>query len=435
MSITLLDAVTVLGLLIGILLLIAGIRLIKDRFALSAEVQRKLVHVATGGVALTFPWIFSGPAPVIALVGTAGVIMLSMRQSKVLMARFGSVLHDVQRQSYGEIYLVLSVGLLFLQSTEMRVLYVLPLLVITLSDTASALVGTSYGRRRFPVQDGTKSVEGVVAFFMVTWISAMIVLLMMTDAARINVIVLSLLIAGFCALVEADSWQGLDNLFIPVGAYLLLARHLETAPLPLVGVAVAFVAVVVVMHAIAPWLKMSSHAARAYTIMIFLVLSVFGVHNAVLPVIAMIAHIFARRFRPCQSESPDLDLLAIATGVALLWLVVGNTTGHTLINLYNFTFAVVAVMFSGLALVGLWRIALVPIGIGICGVWLWSVGMNPPFAIWSAPTWPLITLGVVVPSILVMWRSDWFATYRHIKAFALSAILPIVIFVLNGIAS
>ena len=40
-------------------------------------------------------------------------------------------------------------------------LYVLPILVITLSDTASALVGTSYGRGAFAVEDGSKSIEGV----------------------------------------------------------------------------------------------------------------------------------------------------------------------------------------------------------------------------------------------------------------------------------
>jgi hypothetical protein len=60
------------------------------------------------------------------------------------------------------------------------------------------------------------------------------------------VIVLSFLIAGFCALVEADSWRGLDNLFVPIGAHLLLARHLGTDPIALLFVAICFVAAVFV---------------------------------------------------------------------------------------------------------------------------------------------------------------------------------------------
>ncbi|HHG88966.1 MAG TPA: cytidylyltransferase, partial [Devosia sp.] len=176
MNLTLLDGAIMAGLLVGILGLMAGVRLLRKRYELSAEVQRKLVHVATGGAALTFPWIFSSAIPVLILVGIASAIMLLMRQSKIAMNSIGAVLHDVQRNSYGEIYLVLSVGLLFIRSTDAPVLYVLPLLVVTLSDTASALVGTKYGQARFAVVEGTKSLEGVVAFFVVTWLAGMIAL-------------------------------------------------------------------------------------------------------------------------------------------------------------------------------------------------------------------------------------------------------------------
>ena len=70
-------------------------------------------------------------------------------------------------------------------------------------------------------------------FFLVTWIVAMVLLLLMTDIGRVNVVLLSLAVAAFGALVEADSWRGFDNLFVPVGIHLFLARHLETEPLAL----------------------------------------------------------------------------------------------------------------------------------------------------------------------------------------------------------
>ncbi len=427
-----LDGFIMLGVLTGILGLMAGVRLLRKRLGLSAEVQRKMVHVATGSAALTFPWVFSSATPVLILLGVAAAIMLLMRQSKVAMHHMGAVLHDVQRNSYGEIYLVLSVGLLFIRSTDMPILYVLPLLVVTLSDTASALVGTKYGQARFAVEEGTKSLEGVVAFFVVTWLSAMIALLLMTDAARINVIVLSLLIAAFCALVEADSWKGLDNLFIPVGAHLLLARHLETPPLEMMLVGAVFVAAIFGMRAIAPVLNISTHAARAYTILIFLVLSVAGVHNAALPVLAIAAHMFARSVHPCKARHPDLNLLAAATGVALTWMVAGQTLGQNVINLYNYTFGVVALIFFGLALKGYWRFALLPLMGATGALWLWSISMNPEADVWNNPSLPLMLAGVVLPMTLVSVVPDWFDTYRHAKAFALAALIPIALYLNAG---
>ena len=44
------------------------------------------------------------------------------------------------------------------------VLYVLPILILTLCDAASALVGSRYGKRIFRIEEGSKSIEGVVVF-------------------------------------------------------------------------------------------------------------------------------------------------------------------------------------------------------------------------------------------------------------------------------
>ena len=39
------------------------------------------------------------------------------------------------------------------------VLYVLPLAVLTLSDAAAALAGSSYGRMRYTIEEGQKSIK------------------------------------------------------------------------------------------------------------------------------------------------------------------------------------------------------------------------------------------------------------------------------------
>lgn len=422
----------------GILMLMAGVRHAAKRFCLPPETQRKIVHVAVGISSLFFPLIFTDPLPVLILVACAILVMLWLRRSKRSSGGLGGVLHSVNRPSFGEVYLALSVGFLFFHSQDAPVLYVLPLLVITLSDTASALIGTSYGRHRFAVADGSKSMEGVVAFFTVTWVCGMIVLLLMSDTARLNVIVLSFLIAGFCALVEADSWRGLDNLFVPIGAHLLLASHLGTDPATLLVVSSCFVAAVALAIRFSAALSISGHAARAYTIILFLILAVTIPANAILPILVIAVHVLARRSNPCRSKTPDLDLPAAAAGISLLWLFAGNAIGTTVINLFNLTFAGAAVIFAGLAAAGPdtdrhWRYLLVPFSLAAVVLCTLVARANPDVSRWYDPFWPPVLISVGICLMAALGRPEWFHTWRSPKAFGTAMIVPVALFLVDGV--
>ncbi|NJM51679.1 MAG: hypothetical protein HC843_13095 [Sphingomonadales bacterium] len=313
----------------------------------------------------------------------------------------GSVLHQVDRPSYGEIYLALSVAFLFFRLEGQAVLYVLPLLVVTLSDTASALVGTAYGRMRFAVPDGTKSVEGVIAFFVVTWICAMILLLLMSDTPRINVIILSFLIAAFCATLEADSWRGLDNLLVPVGAHLLLERHLYTDPVILLGIAALFSAALIITVNCAKFIGLTRHAARSYAIMLFLLVTFTHGMNAVLPAAAIVAHIYVRRNNPGLSRTPELDFLAAGTACGLIWLLVGEAFGQTTITFFNLSFAGAAMIFVTLAARRdgakmAARIALLPVGIILFGLCALIAHFTPARAFWYGAAIPPIAVSLAL---------------------------------------
>lgn len=431
--------------IIGILMLMTTVKITAAHFEIGAETQRKIVHVAVGTSSLFFPYVFSGPLPVVLLTGCAMVIMFSLRYRKKRAAisdgvsgGLSDVLYSVQRSSFGEIYLALAVVFLFFLSTGQPILYVLPLLVITLSDTASALIGTSYGRLRFPVEDGIKSFEGVVAFFTVTWICAMIVLLLMSDTARLNVIVLSFLIAAFCALVEADSWRGLDNIFVPVGAYLLLSRHMETQPSTLLLVALAFVATMVIAIRYSGVWGISNHAARSYTILLFLILSATIPINVTLPVVVILTHVLASKYNPCRSPTADLDLLASATGCSLLWLFAGDVIQITVINLFNLTFAGAAVAFASLAVRGeavapRWRIAVVPAAMIIAATCVAVARMNPAITQWYQPYWPYILASTGLSLVIPFFLPDWFRKWRGPRVFGVAMIVPFVLFIIDGV--
>ena len=226
--------------LIVLAAVMTGVSWLGSRFSWRPELARKGVHVATGTYATFLPFMFGEVWPVLLLIGMAATAMLVLRLPHLANAGLGSTLHGVARQSYGELLLAAAIGVVFALSIGNPVLYVLPMAVLTLSDAAAALVGTRYGRKFFEVEAGTKSAEGVAAFFLVTWIVAMVVLLLLSDVGRGNVILLSVIIAAFGAMVEADSWHGLDNLFVPVGIYLFLAGHIATPPQDLLVLAATF---------------------------------------------------------------------------------------------------------------------------------------------------------------------------------------------------
>lgn len=421
-----------------ILGLMYGVRCLATHFELSSEMQRKMIHVAVGIASLFFPFIFSNYLPVFVLIACAILLMLFMRLSRSRESGLGTVIHSVSRPSYGEIYLSLAIAILFFRSQENPVLYVLPLMVITLSDTASALIGKAYGRVRFAVKEGIKSLEGSIAFFMVTLICSMVVLLLMSDTPRVNVIVLSFLIAAFCTLVEADSWHGLDNLFVPIGAHLLLERYIGADPWTLIIVALIFITMIVLTMRLTGLLDITKHEARSRTILIFLILTVTQPINATLPFIAIIAHTLVSKWKSCTAEAPVLNLIAVIAGVAIFWLLVGELIGKTAINLFNITFASAAAIFLSLAIISkknqiFWRFAIVPITI-LIGVICWFiVHMNPVNPLWYDPMWPFILFSIFL-SVFFSWlMPTWFNNWRCTKTFGIALIIPLSLLISKGV--
>lgn len=425
MSLTLADGLAIVVILAAIPALMLLVRASGQRFGWNSEVSRKLVHVSTGGSALAFPLLFSNPLPVLVLLGIAIPLMFAIRSG--LLGGLGSSLHGVQRQSYGEVYLALAIAITFLRADEQPVLYVLPILVITLSDTAAALVGTAYARKHFPVEGGAKSIEGVVVFFVVTWLASLIALVLMSDAAPLNLVVISMLLAAFCALVEVDSWRGLDNLFVPIGAFLLLARYLESGPAELASSAALFLLFLGTVLAVAYALRLPQQAARAYAILLFLILSIVSIHNVILPAVAIAAHLAARIIRPCQSERADFDLLFVAAMVSLCWMFVGDATDRSVISLFNLTFAGAALGFFVLTLVGYWRLLLVPSMFVAGAVMLWVAKTNLPYSRWFMPNAFEVASALIVAVALPLWRPAWFDQRRSLRIFGTAMLVPLAL--------
>ncbi|MEQ1670498.1 MAG: hypothetical protein ABL893_06540 [Hyphomicrobium sp.] len=416
----------------GLLIAMACVHALAQRFSWPAELQRKCVHITTGLYALSLPLTFGEAWPVLLLCAISVLVMGLIRLPAFAKSGIGSTIHGVARKSYGEILLAVSVGFLFFRSTGNPVLFVLPVLVLTFSDAAAALTGVRYGRRLFAVEEGTKSLEGVVMFFLLTFIIAMITLLLMTEVPKHNVILLSLIVAAFGAQLEADSWRGFDNLFVPVGLHLFLQNNLDMPPLSLLGGAMLFVGIAAGLQLAAPSLGLTHHAARGYGVLAFLILSVTAPHNAVLPLAAFVAFLILRRAEPEASDYPELDFLAAIAGTAVLWLFLGEWSGNNAINLYNLTFAGVATIFATLNLRGRQRLVAPMAAVGL-GITVYSLQwVNASDSRWMPAFAVMITVSLALCVVVPWLRPHLFETRRAAKAFAIALAMPLLVFASKG---
>ena len=103
----------------------------------------------------------------------------------------------------------------------------MPILILTIADATAALIGLRYGLSRYQAAEGQKSVEGSLAFFAVSFFSVLVSLIWFTQISRRECVLIAFLLGLLVMMLEAISWQGLDNIFIPLAGFLLLNSYLD----------------------------------------------------------------------------------------------------------------------------------------------------------------------------------------------------------------
>jgi len=420
-------ALTSVGVLLG---LMALVRRAAQSLQIGAEVQRKMIHVGTGLYALTLPWLFPDRWPVYVLIGVTLIVMLVLRLPG---SRLGHTLHGVERQSYGDLLLAVSVGLcLFLAGDDLH-LYVLPIAVLTLADAAAALTGSTYGTKFFRVEDGQKSIEGSAMFFLLTLLISIICLMLMTGLPPMNIIVISMMVAGFGTLVEAASWRGFDNLFLPLGLLIFLWVHGQSELPQLLTLAGLFLVSTLAFSRLAPLFGLTRHAGHVYVTAVFLLIAVTEVQNAIIPIFVLAAHAWSRSAAPCDAKYPDLDIVAALALVSFGWLGLGTAIGLNALSFYGITSMGLVMALSSIALaaqpiglrVGFSIMIAVVLGL-LHGV---AVAVNPSIATWNGAMWGIAAANLVLAATAPAIFPSAFAKNRVAKIAAMALALPLITYV------
>jgi dolichol kinase len=199
--------------------------LVRRRFPRWPEGSRKVLHLLCGLISAPTPlfirswWIPAAACAAFLIVMT--VSKLTHRLSEV---------HDVGRSSVGAFLFPLSVFLLFQIARDRLDCYAVGVLVLSVSDTAAALVGCRFGASALRVCGSRKSMEGSLSFFAVTWIVVNVVLLLTARVPASQVMEIGFVTASVMTGVELLCPWGTDNLLVPLGAAFIVERMTGISP-------------------------------------------------------------------------------------------------------------------------------------------------------------------------------------------------------------
>jgi phytol kinase len=311
----------VLGSAVAMLLLL---KLYKRHASSNPEWIRKLAHLSTGALAISFPWIFSSALPVYAVCALSLLLLLGIRVLRPMRTRFSGVLDNVDRESLGEFYFPISVAILFALARGDKLLYSIPLLVLTFADAVGALLGTQYGRHGYRGMGGAKTLEGSVAFFTVAFMAVHVPLLLHTAMGRPQTLLVAVDIALIVTLLEAVAWRGLDNLLIPLGVFLLLHRYSDMSIKQLVYrlIAAALLLTFVLLYRSRTTLEGS--ALIAAVLVLYASWALGGWRWLLAPAMLFASYTW---FRPGKAGEIAKHNIYAVTSVALaglVWIFVGN---------------------------------------------------------------------------------------------------------------
>ena len=319
---------------------------LKRNHNLNSELVRKILHLVMGSVTLSFPWLFAEVWPVITLSIFASIFISMVKISD--LKEWKPVVCAKGRTSIGEICFPIAVGILFMLAEGNKFLYLAPVAILTFADSASALIGVHFGKRKYSTVDGYKSTEGSLTFLIVAFFATLITSMQFTDLNMESVILLSSAVAIIAMLFESVAWNGLDNMSIPIGAYLAINTHMGL-PVQTMQERLAFL---LIMAACVIRFKkrstLNGSAVLGVVLYLYFAFILGGFAWVLAPTLLYVSYRFLlpKRFRNLKSFHTIYGVIAVAAA-GMIWLLIANKHADPMyIFPYTLTFAAHAAIIS-----------------------------------------------------------------------------------------
>lgn len=229
------------------------------------EYTRKLVHAGGGFIALGLPLFVTSHWVTLILSVSMGLLFVVSKR----MGWLASV-HAIERKSRGAEFYPVVIYLLFVLAAAEPWKYVAAVLNLAVADASAAMIGKRFGRIKYRVAEQNKSLEGSLAFYVASFLVTLGPLLWWsplrdTPGAWTHYFLAANLLALLVTCFEAVSQDGQDNLWIPMGALLVLTKTFQTDVADLWVQNVSFVSILVIASTVARF----SHTFEFAGVLIF----------------------------------------------------------------------------------------------------------------------------------------------------------------------
>ena len=184
---------------------------IKKLFNIELELARKIFHLSAGTITIILIYSFDSKLPLIVL-SCFFIIFLTI-----------SIKHNIfsiqnRGRGYGSVSFAIGYLILSIFFWEFKEIMVSAVAILTYGDAFAAIIGKKFGKRRYSFGKTTKSLEGSIAFFIISFICVFTVLMLYRTGSLYNIILTSAICALLTTCVEAVSVTDIDNLTVPLFA-------------------------------------------------------------------------------------------------------------------------------------------------------------------------------------------------------------------------
>lgn len=213
------------GIYAALFLVLFGLAEILYHYArVYVEITRKMVHIGTGLITLSFPVFLETHWSVLILtVAFVGILSLSKKFNLL------KSINDIDRFSRGSILYPIIIYVTYWIFTLFNdvLFFYLPILILAICDPLAALTGKKWPYGKFTIFKETKTWVGSSFFFLSCFILTATFVIPLREN-WLEIATITLFISFVTTLVEAASQRGWDNLFIPlsVTAALLLSQYI-----------------------------------------------------------------------------------------------------------------------------------------------------------------------------------------------------------------
>ena len=205
----------------------------------------------------------------------------------------------------------------------------------------AALIGVRYGTFQYNTTEGVKSIEGSTAFFFTAFLSVHIPLLLFTDTGRAETLLIAIAVGLLVMVAEAIAWRGLDNLFIPLGAFLLLRTYL---PMDAGELILRLTVLCLLMVLTLLWRRrttLNDAAVLAAALAGYVSWALGGLPWLWPPLVVFLAYsILATHAGQNRVRQHTVHAVLAVVGPGLIWLLLAKSTGRPeLIHCYTLAYA------------------------------------------------------------------------------------------------